>query len=170
MGDVALTLSYLGETALLQGDVARATALSEEALTLARRAGQLQAEVYTLCILGQLAQRRGDLPTALALLRQGLARSRELADPRRIANTLEYLVNVVAAAGQGEQAARLLGTATAVREAIGVPRPSVERAMTEQEVAEARRALGEEAWAAAFAAGRAMTLEEAIAEALGEPR
>jgi predicted ATPase/class 3 adenylate cyclase len=170
MGDVALTLSYLGEVALLQGDVAWATALSEEALTLSRRAGQLQAEVYTLCILGQLAQRRGDLPTALALLRQGLALSRELVDPRRIANTLEYLVNVVAAAGQGEQAARLLGTATAVREAIGVPRPSVERTWTEQEVATARQVLGEEAWAAAFAAGRALSLEEAIAEALGEPR
>ena len=40
--------------------------------------------------------------------------------------------------------------------------------MTEQAVGEARRALGEEAWAEAFAAGRAMTLEEAIVEALGE--
>jgi hypothetical protein len=35
-------------------------------------------------------------------------------------------------------------------------------------VAAARAALGEEAWAAAFAAGQALTLEEAIAEALGE--
>jgi predicted ATPase len=167
-GDVALILSYLGEVALHQGDVARASALSEEALTLARRAGQLQAEVNTLCILGQLAQRRGDLPTALALHRQGLALSRDLADPRRIAYTLEYLVNVVVAAGQGEQAARLLGTATALREAIGAPRPSVERTLNEQAVATARQALGEAAWAAAFAAGRAMTLEDAIAEALGE--
>ncbi len=170
MGDVAFILSSLGEVALHQGDVARATALSEEALTLARRAGQLQAEVNTLCILGQLAQRRGDLPTALALHRQGSALARELADPRRIANTLEYLVNVVVAAGHGEQAARLLGTATALREAIGAPRPSVERTLNEQEVATARQALGEEAWTAAFAAGRAMTLEEAIEQALAEPR
>jgi hypothetical protein len=81
---------------------------------------------------------------------------------------LEYLVNVVVAAGHGKQAARLLGTATALREAIRVPQPSVERTLNEQEVAAARQALGEEAWASAFAAGRAMTLEEAIAEALGE--
>jgi ATP/maltotriose-dependent transcriptional regulator MalT len=165
---VALILSHLGEGALHQGDVARATALSEEALTLARRAGQLQAEVNTLCTLGHLAQRRGDLPTALALHRQGLALARDLADPRRIAYTLEYLVNVVVAAGHGEQAARLLGAATALREAIGAPRPSVERTLNEQAVAEARGMLGEEAWVAAFAAGRAMTLAEAIAEALGE--
>jgi hypothetical protein len=38
----------------------------------------------------------------------------------------------------------------------------------EREVAPARAALGEEAWAAAFAAGQAHSLEEAVAEALGE--
>jgi predicted ATPase/DNA-binding CsgD family transcriptional regulator len=168
VGDVALILSHLADVALHQGDVARATALSEEALTLSRRAGELQAEVNTLCTLGQLARQGGDLATAFALQRQGLALAWERADPRCVADTLEYLVNVVGAAGNGEQAARLLGAATALREAIGAPGPSVERAMTEQAVAEARRALGEEAWAEAFAAGRAMTLEEAIAEALGE--
>jgi hypothetical protein len=37
-------------------------------------------------------------------------------------------------------------------------------------VASARAALGEEWWAAAFAAGQAMTVEQAIAEALAEAR
>jgi hypothetical protein len=165
---MALILSHLGDVALHQGDVARAAALSEEALTLCRRAGELQAEVNTLCTLGQLARQRGDLATAFALQRQALALAWERADPRCVADTLEYLVNVVGAGGHGEQAARLLGAARALREAIGAPGPSVERAMTEQAVGEARRALGEEAWAEAFAAGRAMTLEDAVAEALGE--
>jgi predicted ATPase/class 3 adenylate cyclase len=168
IGGVAWTLSLQGELALLQGDLPRATSLSEEALAVARRAGHLQAEVNTLCTLGQLAQRRGDLPTALALHRQGLALARELADPRRIAYALEYLANGVGAVGHGEQAARLLGTATALREAIGSPRPAVERALNEHTVAEARAALGEETWAAAFAAGRALSVEETIAEALLE--
>jgi hypothetical protein len=38
----------------------------------------------------------------------------------------------------------------------------------ERETAVARAALGEAGWAAAFTAGRTLTLEEAIAEALGE--
>ena len=37
-------------------------------------------------------------------------------------------------------------------------------------VAEARAALGQVGWAAAVAAGRALSLEQAIAEALGEAR
>jgi predicted ATPase/class 3 adenylate cyclase len=168
LGDVANTLSHLGEIALHRGDLARATAFSEEALTLSRRAGELHAEANTLCILGQLALRGGDLTTAQTLHQQALALARTMGDPFRIADTLEYLVNAVGAAGHGEQAARLLGAAAALREAIGAPRPSVEQALNEQAMAGARAALGEERWAAAFAAGQAMTLEEAIAEALRE--
>jgi predicted ATPase/transcriptional regulator with XRE-family HTH domain len=168
IGDVAYTLSRLGEVALHQGDLARATAFSEEALTLSRRAGELDSEVNTLCILGQLARQGGDLTTAMTLQRQGLALARTLGDPYRIAETLEYLVNVVGTRGQGEQAALLLGAAAVLRESIGAPQPSVQRALNEQEVAEARAALGEEAWMSTLATGRALSLEAAIAAALGE--
>lgn len=42
----------------------------------------------------------------------------------------------------------------------------VEQTGVEQSVAAARTALGEDAWTAAYAAGQAMTMEGAIAEAL----
>jgi hypothetical protein len=51
--------------------------------------------------------------------------------------------------------------------ALVPPQPASERADKEQAVAAARAALGEAAWAAAFAAGQSLTLEQAIAEALG---
>ena len=168
LNGMAGALSHLGEVVLHRGDLARARALSEEALMLARRSGELEAEVNTLCILGQIAWQEGDLPTALALHRQGLSLARTLGDPFRIADTFEYLANVVGAANHGEQAARLLGAAAVLREAIGSPQTSVGRALTERAVAEARAALGEERWAAAFATGRALSQEDTIAEALGE--
>jgi len=71
-------------------------------------------------------------------------------------------------AGQGARAARLLGAATAVREALGAPLPAHEQADVERFVAAGRAALGEEQWALALAAGRALSLNEAIAEALDE--
>ena len=71
------------------------------------------------------------------------------------------------AAGAGERAARLLGAA-ALREMLGVPLPSVDWTEVEQAVAAARATLSEEAWAAAFAAGLTLSLEAAVAEALGE--
>jgi hypothetical protein len=83
---------------------------------------------------------------------------------------LENLALTAAAArgAQAERAARLLGAAAALSETVGAPQVLRGREETERTVAPARAALGKERWAAAFAAGQALSIEEAIAEALGE--
>jgi hypothetical protein len=62
----------------------------------------------------------------------------------------------------------LLGAATTLRETLGVPQLPPEREYEEQAVAGARATLGEESWAEAFAAGRSLSLEETVAEALDD--
>jgi hypothetical protein len=76
----------------------------------------------------------------------------------------------MAAAGTGwaERAARLLGAAAAAREATGALLPPVEQPDHDATVQAARVALGEAAFATAWAAGQALTLDEAVAEALAE--
>jgi len=66
-------------------------------------------------------------------------------------------------------AAQLWGAATALREGIGSPRSPIEQEQFDGEVTAIRSALGEAAFAAAFAEGRALTMEEAIAYALNRP-
>jgi hypothetical protein len=61
-----------------------------------------------------------------------------------------------------------VGAAAAARAALGAPQPPLERANVEEAVGAARAALGEVAWAAAYAAGGALSLEEAIAEGLDD--
>jgi hypothetical protein len=61
-----------------------------------------------------------------------------------------------------------LGAAEAVRETIGAPQPAEDRADVEQAVAAARVVLGEERWAATYLAGQALSLDDAVAEALDE--
>lgn len=68
--------------------------------------------------------------------------------------------------GQAEQAARFFGAAEALRERHGLALVPVERPRLERAMAPARARLTRAAFAAAFAAGRALPLEEAIAEAL----
>jgi len=106
--------------------------------------------------------------SAAALGREALALARDLGDLHLCAQGLENLATSAGAAGLGARAARLLGAAATLRETIGAAQPLPEQTDTEQAVAVARAALGEEAWVATFAAGRALALEEAIAEALGE--
>ncbi len=79
---------------------------------------------------------------------------------------VEGVAMVEAAAGRGARAARLLGAAAAVREAIGAPMPPHQREDFEAAVTPVRAAMGEEAWTEAFATGRTLSLLDAIADAL----
>jgi tetratricopeptide (TPR) repeat protein len=163
---VAVALANLGDLAMRQGDLERAAAVVNEALALGRQVGDRERIAVCLLYLGVVARKRGDLASAEALGREALALFREFGDPRRCAAALEQLAATAGVAGQGARAARLLGAATTVQEVVGAPPPAPERADTAAAVAPARTALGEDAWATAFAVGQALSLEEAVAEAL----
>ena len=81
---------------------------------------------------------------------------------------LENLAYVALGQGEPERAARLLGAAAALRAARWTPILPVDRPEHEDQVARTRAALGEPAFTAAWVAGRAMTLEDALAFALAE--
>lgn len=63
---------------------------------------------------------------------------------------------------------RLLGAAAAARDVVGIPLSPGDYVEYARDVATLRDQLGEEAFDAAWAEGRAMTLEQAIASALKE--
>jgi hypothetical protein len=65
--------------------------------------------------------------------------------------------------GQPERAARLFGAAAALRDASGVELPASEREDHDRDLTDVRARLDSVAFAAAWAAGRAMTLDEALA-------
>jgi hypothetical protein len=119
---------------------------------------------------GRVAQAQGDRDTAHLLLRRSLALClcHELGQRRELAEGLETLAAAERTQGELRRAVRLLGAAAALRETCGLPVPPIDRADREQQVAALRRSLGEEAFAAAWAAGQAMSLHEAVAFALEE--
>src|SRR5262249_2244960 len=79
------------------------------------------------------------------------------------APALEGLAAVVAAQGEATWAARLWGRAEAHRETIKIPLPLLYRADYDHAVALARSQLEEPSFAAAWAQGRTMTLEQVFA-------
>jgi predicted ATPase/transcriptional regulator with XRE-family HTH domain len=163
---IAVALGNLGAVALYQGDLERAAASTEEALAFFRQVGDRDSSAVCLRNMGKVARRQGEGARAEALQREALALFRELGDPLRSAEGLELLASTAGATGQWERAARLLGAAAALREPLDTLPLAQDRADVEQAVAPARAALGEDAWAAAFALGQALSLEEAIAYAL----
>jgi hypothetical protein len=78
----------------------------------------------------------------------------------------EGLAAVARAQGQLWHAAALLAAAQTLREALGLRRAPSESADYERELTALQAALDKEAFAAAWAQGQAMTLEQAIEYAL----
>jgi non-specific serine/threonine protein kinase len=159
-------LTGLGRVAQVRGEGARATALLTEGLALYIERGVTLNISEAQYGLGLVARDQGDWVQATDWLCQSLA-MRQAADNRPgIATCLEGLATVAARQGQPVRTARLLGAAEALRQAIRSPMPLVERPAFEAAVQTARAAMGQEAFDAAWAAGQALPLEEAIAGAL----
>lgn len=116
---------------------------------------------------GKLAQARRDDAAAHSCYLEALAIWRDLPNPE-LPWFLDALAGLAAAQGQAGRAARLYGAAAALHDALGWPLPPEERADHDRTVAAARAALGDEAFAAAWAEGRAMTRKQAFDYALGE--
>ena len=165
-GGIASSLYYLGLVALHRGDEERARVLFEECLALFRELKDKGGIAWALHHLGGAVRSSGEYDRAAALLEESLAVFRELGQRPAIAVSLERLAGVAAARGEKERAAHLFGAADALRQATGSrPSPSA-RADAERDRADLRAVMGEQAFAAAWASGRGMTLEQAIEHAL----
>ncbi len=167
---IAFSLFCLGNVAYSQSDYAAAHSLYEESLSVRRELGDKWGIAHSLRNLGRVAYKQDDYAVARSCYEESLVIFQELENKQGMASCLEALARLASTQAQEEQAARLWGTAEALREAFGSPLPPNERAEYDREVAEARRALGEDAFTAAWTEGRAMTREQVIVYALAEER
>jgi predicted ATPase/class 3 adenylate cyclase len=165
---IASVLTSLGFTFLFQGDLERATATSEEAAAMFRVQKHTSYLAYALNNLGWVALLRGDSERARAVYAESIRAQREIGAKVSAPENLLGLACVAAARGEAERAARLFGASEALPEAMGAPLEPGERAFQEPYLAAARSQLDETSWQEAWAQGRAMALEEAIAYALEE--
>jgi DNA-binding CsgD family transcriptional regulator len=133
----------------------------QEALALSRELGDKNRTARALAHLGEIRRRQGDLTQARAVCTEGVLLPGEAGHRHAMGWNLIGLAKVAADEGQSEQAARLFGAA----EPCLLPdaMDPLERADYERAVAEVRARLGEEVFAAAWAEGRFMTTEQALA-------
>jgi len=164
--EVMTILAY--ELAAL-GEQARARSLLEEALIIARERENTEDLVRVLCGIGHLALLQDNLTEARSYFEEGIAKMQgRWLNPRikwAVASCLEGLGAIVLA--QEEHArwtVRLFAAAETVRAANGYYSPfGIEQPFYEQTLAEARSQLSEKAFALAWAAGQAMTPQQAVA-------
>src|SRR6266508_4585206 len=166
---VAWALQGLGDVARNQGDLGRAALLFEECKRMCQEVGNKEGSAIALGNLAFIALAQGSSEEAAALYRESLALRRELGDERGVAKCLEELAEVAVAQDRPERAVRLLAAAAALRDRVNAQAPFIlvaNRTARDRTLAAARARLSDAVFAAAWAEGRAMPLEQAIADAL----
>jgi DNA-binding CsgD family transcriptional regulator len=174
---VACALYVLGRFALARGDATKAHTFLEESLTIFETFGLRANIAQVLSWLAGIALVQGESAKADRLCERSLALFRQMGDQESIALCLQQWGCMVARRGDAAWAAQLWGAA----ETLGGATRSVrsfdlftlftalgEHADYERMRAAVRAELGEQAFAQAWAEGRTMTPEQAIA-AQGQP-
>jgi predicted ATPase/transcriptional regulator with XRE-family HTH domain len=160
--------SYAASVPLAGGDLVRAQELAEQGLAIAREIEVGVGVSAALHILAQVALAEGDLDGAMRLFEEGLTVAVELGEDSNVAFYLQGIAAVAVRWGDPIRAVRLWGAAEALLEGGEVISyaHTPDRSVYERQVGEARERLDEASWRWAWAEGRAMTKEAAVAEAL----
>ncbi len=163
---------WLAILPLERKDPARAAIELEKALVDFRRLGDHRQVCMVVGNLGSVMISNGEFERARAGLSESLVLARRLGYRWWIGWCLNELGRVAALTGESERAARLFGATLALRSVTGEPlRPGPKRDQDEM-LAMIQVTFGGAATAAALEAGAALSLDDAIAEALavGAPK
>ena len=157
----------LANLALARGDRDWATALLGEGEALSREAGDWAMLATFLGTQAIAARLEGDDARTAELLRESIGIAGMLHDDYNVGFCAAGLASAAAGEGRAERAARLFGAADALSERTGAGVSwAVLRGLNERDLEDAREQIDAETFDADWAQGRAMTLEEAVAEAL----
>jgi predicted ATPase/DNA-binding NarL/FixJ family response regulator/DNA-binding XRE family transcriptional regulator len=137
-----------------------------EALELAREARDNMMAALALAANGRAALQQRDTDSAAMQFCDGLRLSADAGFAIGLAYNLEGIALVCRQRNQLERAARLLGAAEAAYALVDVPGLVPYRLLVEREVNALRESLGQNAFLAAQSAGRGLSTEDAIADAL----
>jgi ATP/maltotriose-dependent transcriptional regulator MalT len=159
-------LSGLGRAMEAQGNSERARAYYQEGLELARARPDPLFTSLLLRYLGSLELDLGDLEAARHDLEEGLLPDQSIGYRSDAAPILAHLAGLAVAGGDTGRAFRLAGAAVGLREAVHARLQRSDLALLERRLKPAYEALDPALREAAWAAGAAMSREEAITYAL----
>jgi predicted ATPase/DNA-binding SARP family transcriptional activator len=165
---LARTLAAMVGIALRRGEFQTARPLLEEQLAICWEQGNLELLIHALGGLGHIERQEGNYVRARALYLESLTLRWKLGDQIALAQSFEDLALLAREQQQTERAIRLLGAEERFLETLGARLPVVSPAEYERTIAEGRAALGEARFAAVWAEGRELDLEQALAYASGD--
>ncbi len=165
IGGLATSRMYLGMVLFEQGDSNRAHSILMDALALHAKDGFDYGAASTHLTLGLIEARRGNTIEAATHIESSLRLWVKVKNREGQVEALMGTASVAARTGQPELAARFLGAASAVAEALAYVPPAQNRERHDATVSAVREKLGDARFLAAREAGRDLPPGEAATEA-----
>ena len=159
---IAQTLDNLGGNSRGLPDPKKTAANLDEALTLWKEIGNKRGLARSTERLAQVMEALGNYGRAMQLNSEALSTLLELRDQWSFAQCLITGASVAGALRHFEAAARFLGAAAALREAMGFELPSTDQIEHERIIARVRPALDDATFLAAWNQGRTMTMQQVV--------
>jgi tetratricopeptide (TPR) repeat protein len=163
---ISFGLNLLGEVARLDDDYLRAGQLYEKCLTLTIEMGDRQREAMSLGNLSYVAYHQGNYDRAIDYSKKALALYSSLQMEHGSAISLAMIAGPIGAKGDPKRAASLLAASETQYEAMGASVQPADKLEVDLFKNAVKEQLGESEFNRAWAEGRAMSHEEAVAYAL----
>ena len=173
----AYSLVCLADVLKAEGHYGEARSLAQRSLSIVRNIGDKFAVATALAVLGEIACAEREVELARSLFTECMAVRRELGQKQGIAEALEDFARLAIAImesdagsaatfGHAVRTARLLGAAGSLRKGLGAPLQPTVLANQRAQLSTIHAVLEDEKFNAAWEAGQAMELEQAIEYAL----
>lgn len=161
---IAACYYLLGRIELQQSDTATALSYFEQSQALHEALGHQAGIAWALAGKAKVSAAQKSYHDAQAQYQKSLAMAKTINDHELLVTGLEGLASVLSEQTDLLWAVRLWAAAEHLRETMGEPRAPVERVSHEMELAAALHRLGEKVFTTTWAEGRAMTLEQVLAD------
>jgi predicted ATPase/class 3 adenylate cyclase len=167
---LAMAVFGFGLFMATQGNYAEARAQFEASIPLFTELRDRHRLAMIYSELAHLERRQGHFAEAKSLYHETIQEWQKVGHRAAIAHELECFAFIAKAQEEDQRAARLLGAAEILRENIQIPMSPYEWVEYEREVNDLRANMDPSDFDKAWAAGRAMIMEQAITFALEEPK
>lgn len=160
-------LTGKGILCLLRGEHGQARSFLQKNIDNLEKKGNRIGVLWGRARLGYVALREGSVAEAHRILADTIENFHADGNRNGLVFALDKMSSLNVATGKPEVAARLIGWSDATRKEIGDPRPRIEQADLDRDIAAIKTKIGADAYETAYKAGRDLTLDEVVAFALG---
>jgi tetratricopeptide (TPR) repeat protein len=157
-----------GRLAMIQGDYKQARTYWQEELGITEELGNRVNLLSCRTLLGYLAMREGNINEARSIFFQTAYNFHKDQDVIGVVFSLEGMAEFYIRVNKPNIATLLIGWSDITRQDFGDPRPPLEQADVDKTIAACIAKIGKVAFSDTYEEGQKMTLDEAIAYALGD--